>query len=110
MSDIEKSTGNVYADLGLPDSAEMKIKAQLAMEIIKLVRRNFTSQSEAALCIGIPQPKLSNLLRGKFSGISVAKMIECLNRLGNDVAITVTRAQCAMGATSVVCTNSSTRA
>jgi predicted XRE-type DNA-binding protein len=103
MSDIEKSTGNVYDDIGRPDAAEMKIKARLAMEIMRLVKLKFTSQSEAALCIGIPQPKLSNLLRGNFSGISEAKMIECLNRLGNNVDIVVTPAQSGLGATSVVC-------
>lgn len=103
MSNIEKSTGNVYADIGRPDAAEMKIKARLAMEIMKLVKQNFTSQSEAAMRIGIPQPKLSNLLRGNFSGISEAKMIECLNKLGNNVDIIVSPAQTALGATNVVC-------
>lgn len=103
MSDIEKSTGNVYADIGRPDAQEMKIKARLAMEIIKLVKRNFSSQNEAAACIGMPQPKLSNLMRGNFAGISEAKMIECLNRLGNNVQIVIIPATSAIGATSVVC-------
>lgn len=103
MNNIEKSTGNVYKDIGRPDAAEMKIKARLAMEIINIVRQRFTSQSEAALGMGLPQPKLSNLLRGNFSGISEAKMIECLNRLGNDVEIIVRRAQNTVGVTSVVC-------
>lgn len=103
MSNIEKSTGNVYEDIDRPDAAGMKIKARLATEIMSLVRQKFTSQSEAARCMGIPQPKLSNLLRGNFSGISEAKMIECLNRLGNNVEIVITPARSAIGATSVVC-------
>jgi len=47
------------------------------------------TQTQAALVLGMPQPKLSNMMRGRFRGISEAKMLECLTRLGRDVQIVV---------------------
>jgi predicted XRE-type DNA-binding protein len=104
MSDIEieRGTGNVYADLGRPNAEEMKIKARLAMRINAAIKDKGLTQMKAAELIGMPQPKLSELLRGKFSGISEAKMIECLNKLGNDVEIVITTAREAQGHTSVI--------
>lgn len=62
-----------------------------------------TDTQRAAELLGMPQPKLSDLLRGKFRGISQAKMIECLNRLGCDVDIMVRKAsRRALGQTQVV--------
>lgn len=75
-----------YADLGRPDAGEMLVKAGLAHEITLVIER---TQQRAAELLGMPQPKLSDMLRGKFRGISQAKMIECLNRLGCDVDIVV---------------------
>ena len=83
------SSNNIYEDLGLPDSGEMLIKAQLAGKIGDIIKRRRLTQTEAAKILGIPQPKLSNLLRGQFRGISESKMIECLNRLGRNVQIVV---------------------
>ncbi len=87
--EIEEGTGNVYADLGLPDAEEMLLKAQLANRIGTLLREKGWSQQHAAEVLGIPQPKLSMLLRGRFRGISEAKMLECLSRLGRDVQIVI---------------------
>ena len=89
MTDIEESTGNVYADLDLPDAEEMQVKAQLAAEIGEIIKRRKWSQQQAAKVLGVPQPKLSKMLRGQFRGISEAKMLECLTRLGRDVDIIV---------------------
>ena len=89
MRDIEPGSGNVYADLGLRDAENMLVKARLAVKIGETIKHRGISQEAAARQIGISQPKLSNLLRGQFRGISEAKMIECLTRLGNDVHIVV---------------------
>ena len=87
--DIEKSSGNVYADLGLTDAQEMLIKAKLASKIGEIIQRQNLTQQQAAQLVAMPQPKVSLLLRGQFRGISEAKMLECLARLGRDIDIVV---------------------
>lgn len=89
MSAIEHGGTNVYADLGMIDAAEMLVKAQLATKIGEIIKRRKLTQVQAAELLGIPQPKLSNMLRGQFRGISETKMIECLTRLGRNVEIVV---------------------
>lgn len=86
---IQKGNKNIYADLGLPDAEEMFVKARLAAKIGQLIQRRGMVQQEAAGLLRLSQPKLSNLLRGNFRGISEMKMLECLTLLGNDVNIVV---------------------
>ena len=93
MSEIEHGSTNVYADLGMPNAEEMLVKAQLATKIGEIIRRRKLTQVEAAQLLGIPQPKLSNMLRGQFRGISETKMLECLTRLGRNVRIVVSRSR-----------------
>ncbi|QDQ27311.1 XRE family transcriptional regulator [Chitinimonas arctica] len=81
---IEQGSDNPYADLDRPDADEMLIKAELAREIAQIIKSRHLTQLRAAELLGMPHPKLSEMLRGKFRGISQAKMIECLNRLGLD--------------------------
>jgi predicted XRE-type DNA-binding protein len=87
--EIEKSSGNVYADMGVADADEMLVKAKLASKIGEILEARGWSQMEAAEVLGLPQPKLSNMLRGHFRGISEAKMMDCLTRLGRDVRIVI---------------------
>jgi predicted XRE-type DNA-binding protein len=89
MIEIEESSGNVYADLGMVDADEMVVKAQLATKIGEIIKGRRWSQQQAADVLGIPQPKLSKMLRGQFRGISEAKMLDCLVRLGRNVQIVV---------------------
>lgn len=89
MSNIEQGSANVYADLGLDNAEEMLVKAQLATKIGDIIKRRKLTQVQAAELLGITQPKLSGLLRGKFRGISEVKMLECLTRLGRDIEIVV---------------------
>ncbi|MDD2914037.1 MAG: helix-turn-helix transcriptional regulator [Gallionella sp.] len=89
MSDIQRGSTNVYADLGMADAEEMLVKAQLASKIAGIIRQRKLTQTQAAELLGITQPKLSGLLRGQFRGISETKMLECLTRLGRDVQIVV---------------------
>ena len=86
---IEKGSGNVYADLGLANAQEMLIKAKLASKIGEIIQRQNLMQQQAAQLLAMPQPKVSLLLRGQFRGISEAKMLECLARLGRDIDIVV---------------------
>jgi predicted XRE-type DNA-binding protein len=87
--EVEKSSGNVYADLGIADADEMLVKAKLASKIGEIIQDRGWSQMEASEVLGLPQPKLSNMLRGHFRGISEAKMMDCLTRLGRDVRIVI---------------------
>ncbi len=89
MSTIEKSSGNVYGDLGHADASAMFVKAQLAQRLSAIILRRKLTQREAADIVGIPQPKLSNILRGQFRGVSETKLLEALRHLGQDVQIVV---------------------
>ena len=102
MIEIEKGSGNVYADLGIPDADEMLVKAQLAMKIGEIIKTRGWTQQEAASVLDMTQPKLSKMLRGQFRGISEAKMMECLVRLGRDIQIVVGPAGQAHGRLEVV--------
>lgn len=85
--EVETSSGNVFADLGLPDADKLKIKSGLVIEITRAVRRLGLTQDEAARRMGIAQPKVSGLLRGDFANLSERKLMDCLNRLGYDIEI-----------------------
>jgi predicted XRE-type DNA-binding protein len=104
MIEIEKGSANIYEDLGLPDAAEMQVKATLAAKIGEIIKHRHITQTQAAKILGMPQPNLSGMLRGQFRGISETKMLECMNRLGRDVQIVVRKASRSRttGRTSVV--------
>lgn len=87
--EVEMGSGNVFADLGLPDAEKFKIKSGLVIEITKAVRKLGLTQDEAARRMGITQPKVSGMLRGDFSNLSERKLMDCLNRLGYDIEIKV---------------------
>ena len=82
-------SANIYADLGITDAGEMLVKAQLATKIAEIIKHRRITQVQAAELLGMPQPKLSNMLRGRFRGISEAKMLDCLTKLGRDVQIVI---------------------
>jgi len=86
---IEESSGNIYEDLEIPNANEMRIKSQLSAKIGEIIKARHLTQSQASEILGLSQPKLSEMLRGKFRGISEAKMMECLSHLGRDVQIVV---------------------
>jgi predicted XRE-type DNA-binding protein len=87
--EIETSSGNVFADLGLPDAEKLKIKSGLVIEIRKAIRNLGLTQQAAAKRMGISQPKVSDMMRGDFANLSERKLMECLNRLGYDIEIKV---------------------
>lgn len=89
MRKIEKGSMNVYADLGVAAAEEMLIKAQLASKIAEIIKLRKLTQTQASSLLGMTQPKLSNMLRGRFRGISETKMLECMTLLGRDVQIVV---------------------
>ena len=74
MTRIEKSAANIYADLGVPDAEAMHIEAGLAAKIADIINTRRLTQTQAAVMLGISQPKLSGLLRGQFRCISESEM------------------------------------
>lgn len=86
---VEESSGNVYADLGYADSDGMLVKAQLAAKIAEIVQRRALTQTRAAEILGLTQPKVCALLKGRFRGFSEHRLMECLTRLGRDVHIAI---------------------
>jgi predicted XRE-type DNA-binding protein len=89
MIDFEEGSTNVYADLGYPDADEMLVKAQLVVKISAIIKRRRLTQASAAKILGMPQPKVSGMLRGHFHGISEDRLMRCLAALGQDVQIVV---------------------
>ncbi len=85
----ERSSGNVFADIGLPDADEALAKAELARQIGGIIAGRRLTQSSAARLLGVDQPKVSALLRGRLAGFSAERLIRFLNILGRDVHIVV---------------------
>ena len=88
-AEFEIGTGNVFADLGLPDPEERLMKAQISQQIALALRRERLTQARAAEIMGIGQPKVSAILRGRLSGFSVERLIVLLLRLGRDVQMVI---------------------
>jgi predicted XRE-type DNA-binding protein len=86
---VEPSSGNVFEDLGLPDSAGALAKAELAARITGLIEERGLTQVQAAKVLGIDQPSVSALLRGRLRGFSSDRLFRFLNALGRDVEIVI---------------------
>ena len=95
--EVHRGSGNVYADLGLPDAEKLRIKTGLVIEIRKAMRSQGLTQQEAAKRIGITQPKVSDMMRGDFANLSERKLMDCLTRLGYDIEISVRPAKNEIG-------------
>lgn len=83
------SSGNVFADLGLPQADDLLAKAELATKIIAEIERRRLTQTRAAAILGVDQPKVSALTQGKLSAFSIERLMRFLLLLGRDVEITV---------------------
>jgi predicted XRE-type DNA-binding protein len=85
-----ESSGNVYADLGVSDPLESRAKADLAHRIIDVIEARKLTQVKAAKVLGVDQPKISALKRGRLTDFSLERLLGFLLLLGNDVRITIT--------------------
>ena len=95
--EVQRGSGNVFADLGLPDADRLKIKTGLVIEIRKAMRNRGLTQQDAAKRMGITQPKVSDMMRGDFTNLSERKLMDCLTRLGYDIEISVRPAKAEIG-------------
>lgn len=86
---VKKSSGNVFADLGLANPEELVIKAELARQIAKIITQEEMNQAEAAQILGVDQPKISALMKGDLSSFSTERLFRFLNAFDCDVEIVV---------------------
>ncbi len=86
---IERGSGNVFADLGLPEAEAHLLKAELVTRIDKIIRQRRLKQVEAAKLLGLSQPDVSRLLRGSFQEFSMERLLRLLTALGRDVEIVI---------------------
>jgi predicted XRE-type DNA-binding protein/phage-related protein len=86
---VTAGSGNVFADMGLPEPEEELTKAQLTSQIRQVIRRRRLTQIAAAALMGIDQPKVSALLNGRLANFSSDRLMRLLTALGQDVDITI---------------------
>jgi predicted XRE-type DNA-binding protein len=98
----EKSSGNVFADLGLPHPERELLKAKLTLQIYRLIKRRGLRQAEAGRILGIGQPHVSALMRNRSGAFSVEQLMDFLTALGQDVKITVRPTRKEHGEVSVI--------
>jgi predicted XRE-type DNA-binding protein len=88
-TEVYPSCGNVFADLGLPDAEDRLAKAMLSIQIHDIIKQRRLTQAQAAELLGIDQPKVSALIRGRLKGFSMERLFHFLNLLGRDIQIVV---------------------
>ena len=88
-----KSSGNVFADIGVPNAGEHLAKADLVIGIAAIIRSKGLSQNATAKLIAIAQPDLFRLIRGHFEGFSYDRLFNILNALGENIRVVVSDAK-----------------
>lgn len=90
---IERSSGNVFRDLGFgtAEAANLKIRADLMIAVDQLIKRRKLTQAAAAKVLGVSQPRISDLVRGKIHLFSIDSLIDMLTRAGSNVRVKVHR-------------------
>ncbi len=86
---MEIGSGNIFADLGLPNAEEHLLKASLVVQLHRLIKARKLTQVAASMLICIKQPDLSNILRGHYQGFSLERLMRMLTAFGQDIDITV---------------------
>ena len=90
---ITRGSGNVFEDLGFDNPEEYQAKAELALEIIKIIADRALTQKEAATRIGATQPDISKLKSGQLKGFTLDRLFSFLLRLNRNIQIRVTKAR-----------------
>ena len=99
---VTEGSGNVFADLALPNPEQELIKAQLALQIYTILKGSGMTQVKIAKILGVQQPQVSLLMRNRAGNFSVGRLMEFLTALRQDVEITVRPSRKEHGALSVV--------
>jgi predicted XRE-type DNA-binding protein len=99
---VTESSGNIFADLGLPNAEQELLKAQLTLQIHSILKDSGLTQAEIAKILGVRQPQVSLLMRNRAGSFSVGRLMEFLTALRRDVEISVRPTRKEHGALSVV--------
>ena len=93
---IKRGSGNVFRDIGFsPEKAQnLRLRSELMTRVEQFVKRSDVTQTEAALALGITQPRLNDLLRGKIDKFSLDALVNMLGRAGMRVELRVKKAAC----------------
>jgi predicted XRE-type DNA-binding protein len=86
---VDAGSGDVFADLGLTDAGERKLRVQLAMQLNELIAAHRLTQAKAAVLFGIPQPHISELKNYKLTRFSSERLMRFLTLLDRDVEIVI---------------------
>ena len=86
---VTKSSGNIFADIGVPNANEHFVKAEIVLDIAARIKAKGLTQAQVAKVIGLSQPDVSKLLRGNFAGYTLDRLFAFLRALGNDVRIQI---------------------
>ena len=87
--EVIRSSGNVFADLGLASAPEDMLKAEMGLAIARSIQKRNLTQAAVGKLIGVDQAKVSALLRGRLTGFSVERLVSFLLKLGHDINITI---------------------
>lgn len=87
--EFTESSGNIFADIGIPEPEKHKAKVELAIQINQIIERRGLKQIEAAKILEIDQPKVSALSCGRLRDFSIERLIGFLNKLDRDVEIII---------------------
>ena len=87
--EVEQGSGNVFADLGLPDADELYTRARIGFGVYEILKSRKLKQREIADLLGIPQPEVSHLMNGHFSRFTTDKLLDFLKRLDQKVTIRI---------------------
>ena len=96
---VERGSGNVFADLDLPDADTHLLKAELVCRIDDIIRQRGTTQAETARALSLSRSHLSRLLRGDFREYSLERLLRLLMALGRDIDIVIRPSRLATGGT-----------
>jgi predicted XRE-type DNA-binding protein len=92
MSNIVKGSSNIFEDLGFDsqEAANLKIRADLMLDLRKFIRSKNWTQAEAAMFFGETQLRISNLMNGDIDRFAIDKLVQMLSQAGMDVRVLVT--------------------
>ncbi len=92
MNDVVKGSSNVFEDLGFKkeEATNLKIRADLMLDLRKFIELQKWTQAEAAMFFGETQPRISNLVNGDIERFGIDKLVQMLSQAGMEVRVLVT--------------------
>lgn len=92
MIEITESSGNVFEDLGVPEAENLKLRAQLMIEIERYIEEHGLTQAEAAKRMRTTQPRINDIVQGRIEKCTIDRLVNMLAAVGHHVSLTVDRA------------------